>query len=86
MKKTKFCQESFIQYAISLGLERENDDRAEQKKQEAIQLIMQDVKDDLRSNGDIDLPRIRSASEAAFDGVGGADLQSLYVNSLFWGW
>ena len=79
-------QESFIQYAIALGLERENDDRAEQKKQEAIQLIQLDVKDDLRSQGDGQDPRMRASSEASFDGVGGADLESLYVNSLFWGW
>lgn len=76
-------QESFIEYIIALALDRENDDRAAPKKQEAIELIRSDVQDDLMSQGDIHDPRIRNINEAAVEGIGGSDLQSLYLDSLF---
>lgn len=76
-------QEGFIEYVIAMALDRENDDRASQKKQEAIQLIMSDVRKDMNQRGSIDLPRVRSWVEAAVDGSGGSDLQSLYLNYLF---
>lgn len=77
-------QEGFIEYVLAMALKRENDDRADAVKAEAMNLIMEDVRDDLRSMGDVDQPRIRSAREADFDGIGGADLESVYINSLFW--
>lgn len=79
-------QESFIEYVIAVALDRENDDRAAGKKAEALALIMEDVKNDVRSQGDVDHARIRHWSEANVDGVGGADSVEWYVRSLFWGW
>lgn len=76
-------QESFIEYVIAMALDRENDDRAATKKSEAMQLIMADVRDDLAGRGDVDHPRFRSWNESNVDGVGGADLEQFYLNSLF---
>jgi hypothetical protein len=76
-------QEGFIEYVIAKALDRDNDDRAEAKKSEAMQLIMADVRKDMTQKGSVDLPRVRSWAEANVDGVGGADLQSLYLNYLF---
>lgn len=76
-------QEGFIRYIEALALDRENDDRAPVAKQEALNLIMQDVRDDIASLGDIDSTRIRHWGEANVDGVGGADLASFYINTLF---
>lgn len=77
-------QESFIEYVTAVALDKENDDRAQAKKAEASSMILEDIRDDLRSQGDVNEPRIRSMREAGFDGVGGADLTSLYLDSLFW--
>lgn len=77
-------QESFIEYVTALALAKENDDRADSMKLGAIQMFIEDIKDDVRSQGDVHEPRIRSLREASFDGIGGADLQSLYIDSLFW--
>lgn len=64
-------QESFIEYVIAMALDRENDDRATVKKQEAMALIRSDILDDMRSLGDVENPRIKSLLEARFDGIGG---------------
>lgn len=63
-------QEALIEYIIAMALERENDERAPAKKQEAIALIQQDIKDDLRQLAQVENPRIRSLREAE-RGVGG---------------
>lgn len=76
-------QEGFIEYVIAKALDRDNDDRAEAKKQEAMQLIMSDVRKDMTQKGSIDLPRVRSWAEANSDGVGGGNLESAYLNYLF---
>lgn len=58
-------QEGFIDYVIAMSLDRENDDRALQKKQEAMTLILQDIQSDLESDD-----RIRSMQEFRYDGIG----------------
>ena len=60
-------QESLIEYVIALALDRENDDRAPIKKQEAMSLIRSDILDDMRNLGDVENPRIRSLMEVRFD-------------------
>jgi hypothetical protein len=70
-------QDSFISYLQGLALDRENDDRANSKKAEAIALLKQDVQDDMGNSGDsADEPRIKHPSEQA-DGVGG-NISDLY--------
>lgn len=64
-------QESFIEYVIAMALDRENDDRATAKKQEAMALVRSDILDDMRNLGDTENPRIKSMLEARFDGIGG---------------
>jgi hypothetical protein len=64
-------QESFIEYVIAMILDRENDNRAPAKKQEAMALIQADIRDDMANTGGNDEPRIRSMFEKANDGVGG---------------
>ena len=64
-------QESLIEYVIALALDRENDDRAPIKKQEAMALIRADILDDMRNLGDTENPRIKSLMEARFDGING---------------
>lgn len=76
-------QEGFIDYVIAKALDRENDDRAAQKKEDALELIMADVRKDMTQKGSVDLPRVRSWAEANVDGVGGSDLSNLYFNYLF---
>ncbi len=44
-------QESFIEYVIAMALDRENDDRADGKKQNALSLITMDIRDDLSGRG-----------------------------------
>ncbi|NBU33823.1 hypothetical protein EBZ38_03260 [bacterium] len=56
-------QEAFIEYVKALALDRENDDRAQGKKIEALNLIRQDIQDDMRSLGDSENPRIKSIFE-----------------------
>lgn len=63
-------QESFIEYVIAMALDRENDDRASAKKQEAMALVRADILDDMRNLGDVENPRIKSLLESRFDGVG----------------
>ena len=63
-------QEALIEYVIGIALDRENDDRAAVKKQEAMALIRADILDDMRSLGDSENPRIKSLEEARFDGIG----------------
>jgi len=58
-------QEGFIDYVISMALDRENDDRALQKKQEAMTLILQDIQSDLEVDD-----RIKSMMEFKYDGIG----------------
>lgn len=62
-------QESFIEYVIAMALDRENDDRAQAKKQEALALIREDIKADLANLSDVENPRIKSLLEARFDGL-----------------
>ena len=62
-------QESFIEYVISMALDRENDERAPMKKQEALALIKQDIQADLANLSDVENPRIKSLLEARFDGM-----------------
>jgi len=45
-------QEAFMEYVISLALDRENDDRADQKKAQALALVRRDISDDMRRAGD----------------------------------
>jgi hypothetical protein len=54
-----------------MALDRENDDRATAKKQEAMALVRSDILDDMRNLGDTENPRIKSMLEARFDGIGG---------------
>lgn len=58
-------QEGFIEYVKAMALDRENDDRALQKKQEAMTLILQDIQSDLEIDD-----RIRSMEEFRYDGIG----------------
>lgn len=58
-------QEGFIEYVKAMALDRENDDRALAKKQEALSLILQDIQSDLEVDD-----RIRSLEEFRYDGVG----------------
>lgn len=58
-------QEGFIEYIIAMALDRENDQRALQKKQEAMAIILQDIQSDLQLDA-----RIRSSEEFRYDGVG----------------
>lgn len=64
-------QESLIEYVIALALDRENDDRAPVKKQEAMALIRSDILDDMRNLGEVENPRIKSLFESRFDGISG---------------
>ncbi len=66
-------QESFIEYVTAMALDRENDDRAQAKKSEAIQLIKADIQDDMYNSGGNDEPRIRSQFEKQGDGAGSLD-------------
>lgn len=59
-------QEAFIEYVKAMALDRENDDRALQKKQEALTLVLQDIQSDLEVDD-----RIRSMEEFRYDGVSG---------------
>ena len=63
-------QESFIAYLIAMALDRENDDRARSKKQEALALIRLDIQDDMRNLGDVHNARLKHWREARLDGVG----------------
>lgn len=76
-------QESFIEYVIAMALDRESDDRAQVKKQEATSMIVADIRHDLAQLGDTEHPRIRHIFESDVDGVGGADLERFYINWLF---
>lgn len=76
-------QHTFIEYVIALALDRENDDRAPQKKADCVQMFLDDIRKDKETVGDIDSTRIRHWGEANVDGVGGADLASFYINTLF---
>jgi len=58
-------QEGFIEYVKAMALDRENDQRALQKKQEAMTLILQDIQSDLEIDD-----RIRSMEEFRYDGIG----------------
>ncbi|NBW12342.1 MAG: hypothetical protein EBR82_30355 [Caulobacteraceae bacterium] len=58
-------QEGFIEYIIAMALDRENDQRALQKKQEAMAVILQDIQSDLQLD-----TRIRSQEEFRYDGIG----------------
>lgn len=58
-------QEGFIEYIIAVALDRENDQRALQKKQEAMSIILQDIQSDLELDA-----RIRSQEEFRYDGIG----------------
>jgi hypothetical protein len=58
-------QEGFIEYVKAMALDRENDDRALAKKQEALTLILQDIQSDLEVDD-----RIRSLEEFRYDGIG----------------
>lgn len=74
-------QESFIEYLTAMALDREDEEKATLKKQEAMALIKEDIKDDRRQLSNTANPRIRSLREARNDGWGGAvDLH----NWLFW--
>lgn len=75
-------QETFIEYIIALMLDRENDDRAEQKKQDVLAMIKQDIQNDMSTIGDVDSPRLRSMREAYVDGVGGS-AEKDWLNFLF---
>lgn len=74
-------QESFIDYVISIVLDRENDERAPSKKVEALALIKEDIRDDLRQLSNTVNPRIHSMNENRSDGVG-ANLDALYFGWL----
>lgn len=64
-------QEGFIAYVIAMALDRENDDRAPAKIQEAMALIRADIQDDMRNSSNVENPRIKDLREAENDGVGG---------------
>lgn len=75
-------QESFIEYVMGIALDRENDNRAPNKKAEAFELIKIDIKDDLRQLSNVDNPRLRHWREARFDGVGSS--LDAYVWGMMW--
>ena len=79
-------QESFISYVEAICLDRENDDRWAQKKQEAFQLIRQDIQADEFRLGDNEAPRIRHWTEQAFDGNAQQLNSILFVNLPDWNW
>jgi len=72
-------QESYIEYIKAVALDRENDDRASIKKQEALALIRADIQDDMRNLGDTENARIKHWREASQDGAG-TDINAI----LFW--
>lgn len=57
-------QDSFIQYILSLALQRENDSRASMMKAESLSLIKQDIQDDMRKLGGSPDDRIKHANES----------------------
>ena len=61
-------QESFIEYVIAMALDREDDQRAAGKKQEALALIREDIRDDLRQLSNTTNPRIKDMREQRNDG------------------
>jgi hypothetical protein len=75
-------QDAFIEYLLSLCLDRENDDRANGKKQVFAGLLKQDIASDVGSISDAQDPRVRSLLEQRRDGVS-ANLDSLYAA---WAW
>lgn len=56
-------QEAFMEYVKAQALDRENDDRAAAKKQEAMLLIRQDIQADMLNIGGSEDPRIKSMFE-----------------------
>jgi len=71
-------QESFIAYVEALALDRENDDRAPGKKQEALYLIKQDIQSDDMRLGDNINPRVRHWFEQGNQG------NAQQLNSILW--
>jgi hypothetical protein len=74
-------QDSFMEYLKAVALDRENDDRANNKKAEALQMIKQDIQDDMSSLGDTEEPRMKSAIELAQ-----REAASQYGGYDFWMW
>ena len=62
-------QESFYALLLSMVLDREDDDRARGKFEEARRLIREDVDTDMSTLGDTEDPRIKHWQEAAADGI-----------------
>lgn len=76
-------QESLIEYIIALALDRENDDRAPIKRQEAQANIRVDILDDMGMKAEVETSRIRHMNEASQDGVG--PNLDMAIARLFWG-
>lgn len=74
-------QDTFLELLRAFALDRENDDRATAKKQEAAGLLRADIQADVGAGG-TDLPRMRHAEEARADGSS-TDLTSLYNRWAF---
>jgi len=77
-------QESFIEYVIAMALDRENDDRAQLKKAEALALIRADIQDDLRGAANGSEDRIRHMNEARGDGASGTMNLDAALWAAFW--
>jgi hypothetical protein len=73
-------QESFMCYLTALVLDRENDSRAPNKIREAMAMIEQDVKDDLRQLANTTNPRLKHFQEVKHDGVGSGE------DAWLWAW
>lgn len=61
-------QESFYVLMLAMVLDREDDDRANRKFDEARRLIREDIDNDMTALGDTEDPRIKHHYEAAADG------------------
>lgn len=64
-------QDAFIQTVLATALGKENDDRANAFKQEAIALMRADIATDLAQRASGGDPRIKSQAEQRLDGVSG---------------
>lgn len=76
-------QNSFVRYIEALSLDRENDDRADVAKAEALNLIREDIDEDMKRTGDVTEPRIKDLREAAQDGFA-QQLNSILFATVTW--
>lgn len=68
-------QFSFISLVIAVALDRESDDRANRKRQEAEAMIRADIAAEMKIGSDMDEERFKHHFEKAFEGVGADSIQ-----------